>query len=145
MGKINMGRVIGGGLLAGVIMNISEFVLHAVVLKADGQAVMDDLKKRGFSVTEDPGMLSILVTATLLLGIFAVWTYAAIRPRFGAGPKTAICAGMLVWALSYLYAATYVYAGFVIFPPKIVWLPAVWSFVEVPVATLVGAWLYKEE
>jgi hypothetical protein len=38
-----------------------------------------------------------------------------------------------------------VYAGWVIFPPKLVWLPVAWSLVEMPVATLAGAWLYKEE
>ena len=50
MGKINMGRVIGGGLLAGLVMNISEFVLHAIVLRADGEAVMADLNSRGYNV-----------------------------------------------------------------------------------------------
>jgi hypothetical protein len=28
-----------------------------------------------------------------LIGIFAIWLYAAIRPRHGPGPKTAVCAG----------------------------------------------------
>ena len=32
MGKINMGRVILGGLLAGLIINIGEFVLNIAVL-----------------------------------------------------------------------------------------------------------------
>jgi hypothetical protein len=36
MGQINVARVVGGGLLAGLIMNVSEFVLHAVVLADDG-------------------------------------------------------------------------------------------------------------
>lgn len=27
----------------------------------------------------------------LAYGIFIVWLYAAIRPRYGAGPKTARC------------------------------------------------------
>ena len=31
MGRINMGRVIVGGFLAGLIINISEFVLNGVV------------------------------------------------------------------------------------------------------------------
>ena len=31
MGRINMGRVIVGGLLAGLIINVSEFVLNGVV------------------------------------------------------------------------------------------------------------------
>ncbi len=30
MGQINLARVVGGGLLAGLIMNISEYVLHAI-------------------------------------------------------------------------------------------------------------------
>jgi hypothetical protein len=29
-------------------------------------------------------------------------------------------------------------------PMKLTWLPVAWSLVEVPVATLVGAWLYQE-
>ena len=32
-----------------------------------------------------------------LCGIAAVWLYAAIRPRFGAGLKTALIAGIAVW------------------------------------------------
>jgi hypothetical protein len=70
--------------------------------------------------------------------------YAAIRPRIGPGPKTAICAGLLVWAFSYLYAAVYGHAGVTVYPPKLTWLSVAWSVVEVPVATLAGAWLYRE-
>lgn len=141
---MNWGRIIGGGLLAGLIMNISEFVLHAIVLRPDGEALVKELNSRGYNVTQDPNLLMILMGITFALGVLAVWTYAAIRPRFGAGPGTAVCAGLAVWAMSYFYAAVYVHAGFVIFPAKIVWVPAVWSLVEVPLATVAGAWLYKE-
>lgn len=143
---MNWGRIIGGGLLAGLVMNISEFVLHAIVLRADGEAVVKDLNQRGYNlpVEGDPNALMLLVGITFVLGILAVWTYAAIRPRFGAGAGTAVCAGLAVWAMSYFYAAVYVHAGFPIFPAKIVWLPVVWSLVEMPIATVAGAWLYKE-
>jgi hypothetical protein len=144
MGQINMGRVIGGGLLAGLVMNISEFVLHAIVLKADGQQLMADWNKLGLHVAEDPKMLGILVGITFLLGILAVWTYAAIRPRFGAGPKTAIIAGLAVWAMSYFYFGVCEYAAIQVIPSKLTWLPVAWAFVEVPVATMAGGWLYKE-
>jgi hypothetical protein len=144
MNKINMGRVILGGLLAGLVMNVSEFVLHAVVLGADGQKLMDDWNERGFNIQPDPMMLTWLILITFVLGFLAVWTYAAIRPRFGAGPKTAICAGLAVWAMSFLYAGVYLYAGIVIYPAKLTWLPVVWGLIEIPVATVAGAWLYKE-
>ncbi|HEV8383654.1 MAG TPA: hypothetical protein VGQ11_02200 [Candidatus Acidoferrales bacterium] len=144
MGQINWGRVIGGGLMAGVVMNVSEFLLHAVVLRADGQALMEQWNRQGFNIKEDPTLLSILIGVTFLLGVLAVWTYAAIRPRFGPGPKTAIIAGLAVWAMSYFYAGVYVYAGIVILPAKLVWCPVVWSLFEVPIATLIGGWFYKE-
>ncbi|MBY0493183.1 MAG: hypothetical protein K2Y23_03095 [Cyanobacteria bacterium] len=80
---------------------------------------------------------------TLLLGIATVWLYAAIRPRLGPGPKTAIVAGVFVWALSYLYASIFFYMlgtqslGLVV-------LGVVWSGVEMIIASSVGAYLYKE-
>jgi hypothetical protein len=89
-------------------------------------------------------MLTWLVLITFALGLLAVRTYAAIRPRFGAGPKTAIRAGLAVWAMSFLYAGVYLYAGIVIYPAKLTWLPVVWGLVEIPLATLAGAWLCKE-
>lgn len=144
MAQINVGRVIGAGLLAGLIMNVSQFVLHAVVLARDGAALMEDWKKLGLNIEPDPMLLLWLVVLTFGLGVMALWTYAAIRPRFGPGPQTAVVAGLAVWALSYFYAGVYVYAGVVIMPMKLTWLPVAWSLVEVPVATLAGAWLYKE-
>ncbi len=143
MGKINMGRVIGGGLLAGLVMNISEFLLHGVVLKSDGEQWMADINAKGFNVSEE--LLVYLIGITFVVGVLAVYTYAAIRPRMGAGPKTAVCAGLLVWSLSYFYCGVVTYAAYQIFPAKMVWLPVAWGFVELPLATVIGAWLYKEE
>ena len=104
MGQISWGRVIGGGLMAGVVMNISQFVLHGVVLRAQGEALMNEWNKLGIKIAPDPTLLTILIAVTFLLGILAIWTYAAIRPRFGPGPKTALIAGLAVWAMSYFYA-----------------------------------------
>jgi hypothetical protein len=125
-------------------MNVSQFVLHAVVLARDGAKLIEDWKKLGLNIEPDPMLLLWLVAITFGLGVMALWTYAAIRPRFGPGPRTAVIAGLAVWALSYFYAGVYVYAGIVVMPMKLTWLPVAWSLVEVPVATLVGAWLYQE-
>ncbi|HJS73658.1 MAG TPA: hypothetical protein VJ921_05180 [Vicinamibacteria bacterium] len=114
MGKINTGRVILGGLVAGLAMNASEAFLHAGVLGADGAKLVEDWKRLGLEMDVRPSLLFWLIGITFVLGILAVWTYAAIRPRFGPGPKTALCAGLAVWAMSYLYAGVYVYAGIVL-------------------------------
>jgi hypothetical protein len=49
--------------------------------------------------------LAMFTVWGFLVGIFAVWLYAGIRPRYGAGPKTALCAGAAVWGLGYLLAS----------------------------------------
>jgi hypothetical protein len=143
---MNWGRIILGGLLAGLVMNISEFILHEMVLGEAGRHLVADWKARGFSLptNPDPNMLMMLVGITFVLGLLAVWTYAAIRPRFGPGVKTALCAGLAVWAMSALYAGVYLHAGIQIYPGKLTWLPVAWGLVEIPLATVVGAWPYKE-
>lgn len=140
MGKINAGRVILGGLFAGLAINIGEFVLNGVVLAKD----WDDAMKK-LSVPAIGGKaIAYFVVLAFLIGIVAVWLYAAIRPRFGAGVKTAICAGIIVWILSSLFTAI----GQLpteIFPTKLVLLPTLWGLFEIPIGTVAGAWLYKEE
>src|SRR2546429_9557136 len=91
MGKINWGRVVVGGLLAGVVLNIVDFVFFGMVMKQDIGAAMQALGKR-------PGAMDSLVPLFVVLdfvyGIGLLWVYAAIRPRFGAGAKTAVIAGV---------------------------------------------------
>ncbi len=141
MGKINWGRVILGGLLAGVVVNVVEYVLHEVVLKADWIAAFEAL---GQPTQEDPADIMIYVGLGFLIGILAVCYYAAIRPRFGAGPKTAVFAGLGVWALAYLVPTIgMVPSG--LFPNRLIWLPVAVALMELPLATVVGAWLYKED
>ena len=87
MGKINWTRVILGGLVAGVIINVFESVLNGVILAKDMEAAISALGRQ-----MGGGALAVFIAWGFLVGIFAVWLYAAIRPRYGAGPKTAACA-----------------------------------------------------
>src|SRR2546428_12370228 len=41
----------------------------------------------------------LFVIFDFLFGIFLIWLCAAIRPRFGAGPRTAVLAGFAIWGL----------------------------------------------
>jgi hypothetical protein len=87
MEKINGLRVLAGGLLAGVVINVCEYVVNGVFLKDRWAAAMRDLHKSAeYSSIE---MASFLVWG-FMVGLFAVWLYAAIRPRYGAGSKTAL-------------------------------------------------------
>ena len=54
MGKINLQRVIIGGLVAGVVLNVVDFVLFGVVLKDDMAAAMQALGKAPGSALARP-------------------------------------------------------------------------------------------
>ena len=140
MGNINWGRVLLGGLLAGLVMNVVEFFLHAVILEEDWRATMAALGK---PVEPAGGGVWIFVVVAFLTGLLAVWLYAGIRPGFGPGPKTAVCAGLTVWALAYLIPAL----GNIpmdVYPNKLMFTATGVGLIEVPLATVIGAWLYKE-
>ena len=139
MGKINFGRVLLGGLVAGAILNAGEWVLNGYVLHKE----MDDFFKRcGFP---QPGnkFLAIAVAITFVLGIVIVLGYAAIRPRFGPGPKTAIIAGLFAWFGVVVYQNV-IAGGLGMVPINLVALVIGWEIVEFCLAALIGAALYKE-
>ena len=139
---MNTSRIVIGGAVAGLIMNIGEAGLHAGVLGDDTAQLYTALN---VPPPNPAANLPILIAAAFLLGFIAVWLYAAIRPRFGPGPKTAIIAGLVVWALSHLWSGVYLgngYAG--VIPTKLAWIPVIWGLFEATIATLAGAALYKE-
>ncbi len=87
-------------------------------------------------------LVAFLFVVNLLEGIWAMWLYAAIRPRYGAGPKAAMLAGVSWWVISSLIDATWGSFGFV--PVAALWPAMAASLPAIMVAALAGAWLYKE-
>lgn len=143
MGSINTPRVLLGGLLAGFVMNVGEAALHAGLLGDDTSRLYADLH---VPLPSPSANIPILVGVTFLMGIVSVWMYAAIRPRFGAGAKTALIAGIAVWALMHLWSGVYLANGYAgVFTTKLAWLPVAWRLVEALLATVVGAAVYKEK
>jgi len=139
MGNINVGRGLLGGLVAGIVMTIGEYILNDKVLAAQ---MKDYLAAHKFPA---PGGNAVVVAIvmTIILGIVIVLGYAAIRPRFGAGPKTAIIAALFAWFGVYLYPNV-LGAAFGFVPTNILPIALVWGLVEYCIAAMIGAWLYKE-
>jgi hypothetical protein len=136
---MNYMRILIGGLVCGLILSIGEFVLNSVVLKAQME---EFVRKLGLTPPE-PSALVVLFVVTFLMGIFIVYLYAAIRPRYGPGPKTAICAGLLAWFCVYFYNnAVGLALGFI--PVNVFVIAVVWGAVQYMLAALAGAWLYRE-
>ena len=140
MGKINLTRVLLGGLLAGLVINIGETILNMVVLGADMEAA---LVARNLPPVGNDAIGSFVVMA-FSLGIAIVWLYAAIRTRFGPGVPTAVLAGSAAWFFAYMYPITGE-AIMGIFPGRVLAIGAAWGYAEAVLASIAGAWLYTEE
>jgi hypothetical protein len=128
-----------GGLLAGLIINAGEAILNAALMKEPWEVAL-----RGMNLDPAKQNLAVYIIGGFLLGIATVWLYAAIRPRFGAGPKTAVIAGLAVWFFASLYGwSTLLASG--MFSMSLAVMCAGWAVLEFPIAAVAGAWLYREE
>ena len=139
MSKINFGRVLLGGFVTGVILSVGEWVLNEKVL---GTQMKEFISTHKFPQPAG-SFIPIAIALTIVLGIIIVLGYAAIRPRFGAGPKTAIIAALFAWFGIYVYCGVINGLLFGI-PTNTMLLVLVWGLVEYIIASLVGAALYKE-
>ncbi len=140
MSGVNWPRVILGGLLAGVIIDVSEWLTNGVVFAADWANAMKNLNlPPEFSAKQ----LAALQGWGLLTGIAMVWLYAAIRPRFGEGPKTAVVAGAAMWFMNYALGGVFPVVTH-IFPLRLAAIATLNGLVEAVVAGLAGAWVYRE-
>lgn len=138
MGKINVARVFLGGLLAGLILNIFEYVLNGVVFAAQWDAFEKALGRQ-----MRPGAIPFFVVASFVMGTGVVWLYAAARPRLGPGAKTAALTGLAFWVFAYaIPAADGVMAG--LQPGHVTMTVTLVLLVGTVLASICGAWLYKE-
>ena len=139
MNKINLGRVLLGGLVAGLVISIGNFVINRVLLRDAMNTEFVRLHVR------EPGtdFIAKAVVMTIILGIAIVYLYAAIRPRFGAGVKTAICAGLMAWFFAILYTGSVLGMAFRL-PLDLIAKRAALGIIVYAIGAIVGGWLYKE-
>lgn len=137
--SIRASRVLWPGLAAGLVINLSAFTMVPVV----GGRFDEALAARGLPPL-GPGAMAFFALVSLSLGVVLVWLYAAIRPRLGPGPRTAVVAAAVLWLVGYLLpnAALAVY-GFL--PAALTAVGTLWGLGELLVAGLLGAKLYREE
>ncbi len=141
MGKICAKRVLLGGLLAGLIINLIEFIVSGVILHNDWVEAMKALNK---PADFGAGQILLFNGFGFAMGILMIWLYAAIRPRFGPGPKTAIQAAQIVWLLGYLAPAVFP-LSVELFPLRLYLIGLAVGLVETIAGALAGACIYREE
>jgi hypothetical protein len=140
---MNTKKILVGGLAAGLVLNIIDYLAYGVLLADRMKSEMDAFKP-GLSEMMGQGNSIIMAVVTdFVVGILLVWTYAAIRPRFGPGPSTAAAAAVLFWFLGSLFNAGYLHMGMMSMSSW--WMLAIIWLVNLLLGAFVGAKLYTEE
>lgn len=142
MGKINWGRVFLCGLMTGAVWSVLLGIIVVLVGRDFVAAVLAAGRPAYFFPRTQAGANVFVVMINLLVGIWTMWLYAAIRPRYGPGPKTAAVAGFACWV--FVALADAIWSSFGLIPPKVLVAPVAASLPAMIVAVVVGAWPYKE-
>lgn len=139
MAGINLRRLVAGGSAAGLFIWALEAA--ASLLYLDGMNAA--LEAHDLAVSMSAAKIFLTIVLSLLSGMTLVFLYAAMRPRFGRGPRTAVIAGVVMWIGAYLFSlAGYAMIG--LYPPSML---VTWGFIglaEMVAAAVVGAWVYRE-
>ena len=142
MNRINYGRVLLGGVLAGVLLFMADGFIHSKLLHEHWMAAM---KAAGRSVEAEEHGSDMLYFAAfeLLRGLAIAWIYAVMRAQCGPGPKTAICATLAVWAIMFpIFFLQEVPLGF--YSTTLLTLWSLYEIVPSVLAGLVAGALYKD-
>ena len=86
MSGINIGKVVAGGLLAGLVLNVIDFVIGGFLMADDFAANTVRLGLDPATQTT-PAVAITWIAMDFVMGLVLVFTYAAIRPRFGPGAE----------------------------------------------------------
>ena len=140
MGKINVGRVILGGIVAGIVGDLLDYLVDGVLLGKMWNGQLATWGRPPFSGSQ----ILWLQLFGIIMGLVTIWIYAAIRPRFGPGVKTAIYAAVAVWIVSTpipnfgLMWFTHFFSG------HLTAYTSIGGLFEIVIGTICGAALYKE-
>lgn len=140
MGTINTQRLLLSTLVAAVAYFIFDGIVHGAILGPEYEA---GITAAGKTVEHDPTAYGYFALFDLGKGLVAMLVYVFARARLGAGPITAVWAGLIVWlAVEALPALAQMPFPFFDkwFYVKLMAL----QVVPCVAGAVIGAWLYKE-
>jgi len=139
MEGINTGKLIVSGIVAGVVITVGQLVLNLVLLGGAQDAALEALGVAPVGGSQ----IGMFIAMTFVVSCTMMWLYASLRDRLGPGPKTAMCAGIVVWVLYYLQGLSNFWILGMLGTP-LVGIGLVWGLFELPIAAIAGAYFYSD-
>lgn len=141
MNKIKVGRLLASGLITLITFIVIEFIVEGIVgnrlfgLAYDewyGDLILPNWTFANYALNIFFGLVNTIVL---------MWLYAALRPMFGVGVRTALVTSAFAFTFVATYAVNQANLGIV--PIWIAVIELIYLVIELPLALQVGAWFYE--
>ena len=140
MAAINYKRVLAGGLAAGLLYDLFEFALSPLFIGNQYDVELSAIRHTPPSAAG----YAFFMSWGFVIGLIAIWLYAAVRPRFGPGPRTAARVALALWIIGDLMPHLgEAFMGIFSFGLMIKF--AAQQLLFMLAATIFGAWIYRED
>ena len=142
MKKIRIGKVALAALVASLVFLFVELVLEGSVRLIFGISEVEMMREANIPIPSGTIYYVLTILYLYLVCALIMWVYAAIRPRFRDHMGAALAASLVFWLFAFLFVVNYSNVG--LYPLKFALLGMGFNLVEIPLATMGGALVYRE-
>lgn len=143
MNEIQVRRLIGAGFVTLIVFIVTEILVESFFGGVIFRSVIHDF----YSGIKIPRWTfrdqALNIGIALLNCMMLIWLYAALRPMFGVGTKTALITS-LYW-LVFVTAFSINMANLGYYPWRIAIVESAYLLIELPVAIVAGAMVYEQK
>ena len=140
--SFNIRKVIIGGLLAGVVILIFNTLAQFMLMDRVQRDMNTWIQGSADRISTGAGSIAAGIIMKFAIGIILIWLYAAIRPCFGPGPRTASYVAIVVWILGAIFFSDFPLMGMMSVSSYI--LLEIIQLASLLIGTLAGARFYSE-
>ena len=141
MNRIKVGRMIISGVIVLIVFLVVEIVIEQLVGRYLFTGIIEEwfevLTIQDWTITNHVLNIAIVLASSIMV----MWLYAALRPMFGVGTKTALIASFFVLTFIFAYAINETNLG--LYPIQVTLIQLFYWVVELPIAVVAGAFYYE--
>lgn len=141
MNRIRVNKLIISGVITLLVFVVIEFIIERLLGRFVSAGIIDEWAAVLDIQYWSPANYILNLLIVLLSCIMVMWLYAALRPMFGVGTKTALITSLFVLSFIFAYAINETNLG--LYPIQITLIQLLYWAVELPAAVIAGVYYYE--
>lgn len=143
MNRIRIDKMLLAGLVTLIVFVGVELVIEKLMFSTLFLKEITEWNRRLGIAEWNPANDVLNIFTALINSTLLIWLYAALRPMFGVGTRTALIASAFAFAI---YLASYVnQVNLHMIPLNIAAIESGYLIIEMPIAVLAGAYVYEAQ